>query len=1047
MIALRLLLLVLLLCFVLPVRMSQAQGNADSTTADVDESAISVEERRRTLTELSTAARQFLDNGQTLEAARALNRVGRLQLSLNSLQDALAAYREALTILKQIPDPSTNISSLNGLGKTYSRMGKCADAQTFLRRAITLSEQNSYQDGRAEALLTLSACQNFDDHALALKTAEEALALWQSIGSKRGIAESYMTVGDYQFAQSNLPEATQDYEAALNLWRELNDMDEQADALIQLGFIEYRKGAWQNVFTFLTQAQGLVNEKANPYRMGQITSGLAETFVESGLPETGIDKYREALEYYHQSQDRRASIVTLWAIGKAYYVLGNNPEAVRNLQQALADAESIKESTIVAMCNDFLGRSFGAMGDATSAQSHFEVALDLYTRVKNPMEAARVRALLGRIYQQQGKVETARNYYQKALETFRALSDRVNQSATLYALGVLELRQNNLNVAEDYFSQAIEATEQMRRSSTSRDLTAAFSDTVQERYESYIDCLMRRNRMEPEDGFAVRAFEISESARGRSLAELLRATQTDILPGIEPQLAEQEKSLRQSLRVKDDYKVAMLGRSYKKEELDALESELARLEADYKQVTETIRARYPSFNQITQPLAWDLKQIQEKVINDDQTVFLEYSLGEDRSYVWAITHNSIRSYELPPRSQINAAAGKVYKLLASPPAVQTESELTGATNELAEMVLSPVDAELNKRKVIVAADGALNYIPFQILPAPSTNNQPLISSHEIINAPSATILGELQQQAERREPPAKVLAAFGDPIFESDHAQRHDANGEQLAMRSLEAVRLRQALRDIELNGDAFDPSVIKRLFYARRELANLRDVAPERSTFIAAEYDATREQLQKADLTQYAILHFATHGLLDPKRPENSGLLLSTVKPDGQTQSGFVGLQDIYALHAPVELVVLSACQTALGKDVRGEGLLGLTRGFMYAGASSVVASLWKVDDEATAELMRQFYINMLQKEMTPAAALRAAQNSIRQKPEWRSPYYWAAFTLQGENHMLIKPAQIAGWATLRWKIALALALMALATFIVLRHRRNKLLRAKEEG
>ena len=153
----------------------------------------------------------------------------------------------------------------------------------------------------------------------------------------------------------------------------------------------------------------------------------------------------------------------------------------------------------------------------------------------------------------------------------------------------------------------------------------------------------------------------------------------------------------------------------------------------------------------------------------------------------------------------------------------------------------------------------------------------------------------------------------------------------------------------------------------------------------MATGFEATNEKLQSTDLTKYAILHFATHGILNPNHPENSGLILSTVKPNGQPQEGFVGLQDIYRLRAPVDLVVLSACRTGLGKDVRGEGLIGLTRGFMYAGASSVVASLWKVDDEATAELMKRFYANMLQGGMTPAAALRAAQNSIRQQPQWR--------------------------------------------------------------
>jgi CHAT domain-containing protein len=234
-------------------------------------------------------------------------------------------------------------------------------------------------------------------------------------------------------------------------------------------------------------------------------------------------------------------------------------------------------------------------------------------------------------------------------------------------------------------------------------------------------------------------------------------------------------------------------------------------------------------------------------------------------------------------------------------------------------------------------------------------------------------------------------------------------------------------LRDIEVKGDSLDLSALERLFYARRELANLRDVAAGGETFVAADYDATREKLLGMDLTRFAILHFATHGLLDTKRPENSGLVLSTVNRDGQAQNGFVGLQDIYQLRAPVHLVVLSACRTGLGQDVRGEGLLGLTRGFMYAGASSVVASLWKVDDEATAELMKQFYTNMLQKRMTPAAALRAAQNSIRQKPEWRSPYYWAAFTLQGEYRQFIEPVPAAVVGPMNSKMIAGGALLAL--------------------
>jgi CHAT domain-containing protein len=739
----------------------------------------------------------------------------------------------------------------------------------------------------------------------------------------------------------------------------------------------------------------------------------------------------------------------VWGIGKTLYMLGNYPEALANLERALADAEAIKEPTLVAMCNDYLGRTYGALGDHASALSHFEVARELYTRASSPLEAARVRALMGQVYERRGRVEDARQHYRSALETFRAVNDHVNQSATLYALGNLELSQNKLGFAADYLRQSIEVTENMRRISTSRDLTAAFSATVHERYEKYVECLMRQHdEAEPAQSLAVRAFETSESARARSLTELLRATQTNFVPGLDPTLPEQEKSLRQSLRVKEDEKVALLGRRYEPEELAALEAERERLEAEYKQLTEIIRARYPSYEQMTRPVAWDLRRIQEQVIGDDETVLLEYSLGADRSYLWAVTLGDIRSYELPAQSRINDAAQKVYKLLAARPGARGAEEFDAEARELSRMILSPVAAQfINKRRVIIVADGALHYIPFQVLPSPSSVGDPLVADYEIVNAPSASILGELRQEATRRQP-SKILAAFGDPVFESNYALQKDVTGgdKLAALRTLETERWSFALRDIELKGDSFDPSVIQPLFYATRELSNLRDVVAEEDTFVAEKFAATREQLLDADLTQYAILHFATHGFLDPKRPEKSGLVLSTVDREGRAQNGFVGLQDIYKLRAPVELVVLSACRTGLGKDVRGEGLIGLTRGFMYAGASSVVASLWEVDDEATAELMKQFYINMLRRGSTPAAALREAQNSVRQRPEWRSPYFWAAFTLQGEFREVIKTAPAATALTFYRKLILGGALL-LTLLVVLgwlyRHRRMRTSRA----
>jgi CHAT domain-containing protein len=165
-----------------------------------------------------------------------------------------------------------------------------------------------------------------------------------------------------------------------------------------------------------------------------------------------------------------------------------------------------------------------------------------------------------------------------------------------------------------------------------------------------------------------------------------------------------------------------------------------------------------------------------------------------------------------------------------------------------------------------------------------------------------------------------------------------------------------------------------------------------------AVDFEASKATATGGSLNQYRIVHFATHGLINSRHPELSGIVLSLVDEQGMPQDGFLRLHDVYNLKLSADLVVLSACRTALGKDVKGEGLIGLTRGFMYAGAPRVVASLWDVKDEATAELMKRFYEGMLRRRMTPAAALRTAQLSMAKEKRWEAPYYWAGFVLQGE-------------------------------------------------
>ncbi|HET9712235.1 MAG TPA: CHAT domain-containing tetratricopeptide repeat protein, partial [Pyrinomonadaceae bacterium] len=676
---------------------------------------------------------------------------------------------------------------------------------------------------------------------------------------------------------------------------------------------------------------------------------IGETFLEIGLPDAALKKIERASEYFREAKNDRSVSVMRWDFGKVYYAQKSYEQSLTNLHQALTDFQAFPDPYLEALCSEDLGRTYSAIDDRETALRYLQSAFNLYSQLGKTMEAARTSALIGQEYLQQGKLQPAREQLNSALNTFEKLADHVNGSATLYVLGKLELKENNLQAAENYLRRSIEETENIRRVSKNEDLSTAFSEAFDDRYQSYIECLMRQHEAQPDSGFDVRAFEASEFSRGRALAEVLKATKVNFAPGVDATIMERENFLRNSLRLKEGYKVKLLAEDYDTEALVALEAEIAPLEKEYNQVVATIQSRYPAFQPITHPQSLNLRQIQEQVIADDNTLMLEFSLGDKESYVWAVTRNNLTSYKLPPAVRIADQVDTLRKLLNAPPdPSQTSETINAATRELAQTILAPLAPELNKQRLIVVAHRALNYIPFQVLSNPK-NNEPLIASYDLVNAPSASILASLSEEGRRRSR-GRVLAAFGSPVFASNYSVKANGKIDITSLQTINHDRWQQAVRDIDLNGDAYEPSRIQPLFFAGRELANLRDVVGDGQSMINVDFEASRDNLLKTDLTQYSILHFATHGFLDTERPENSGLVLSTMTRDGKAQNGFISLRDVYQLRAPVAVVVLSACQTGLGKDVRGEGLIGLTRGFMYAGASSVVASLWKVDDEATA-------------------------------------------------------------------------------------------------
>jgi CHAT domain-containing protein len=304
------------------------------------------------------------------------------------------------------------------------------------------------------------------------------------------------------------------------------------------------------------------------------------------------------------------------------------------------------------------------------------------------------------------------------------------------------------------------------------------------------------------------------------------------------------------------------------------------------------------------------------------------------------------------------------------------------------MILAPVAGEFGNKRLVVVADGALQYVPFAALPL---SNQPLILRHEIVSLPSASAFAVQRENLANREPAPKTIAVIADPVFSPGDPRFKNEAGAV-------AQNTTRSLEHLPANAAGGTRLTIPRLPFTRWEADQILAVARAGSNLKALDFRANRAMATGGELSKYRYVHFATHGYLDTTRAGLSAIVLSLFDENGKPQDGFLRTHDIYNLKLPAELVVLSACETGLGKDVQGEGLEGLTRGFMYAGARRVVVSLWNVNDKATAALMQRLYIGMLRTNKTPVAALRAAQIEMLRSGQWQAPYYWAAFVIQGE-------------------------------------------------
>jgi CHAT domain-containing protein/tetratricopeptide (TPR) repeat protein len=1043
----------------------QAIARASFLRADWKEKSL-----RQAIESYDAAALISLSSRNLRSAAVGSMRAGEVCLVLGDYREALKRYQRAATEAASARARLEESEALSQIGRLYSSLGNNDQAQASLLKALDFLAAD--REGTRPANV------------------------------KQAYAQALSNLGEVNYSKGNLVKSLADFEHALKIFSEVGDRSGEARVHLFQGYIAGGIGEPEKAIAEISQALVLYQAVADKTGEGLSLTALGLSHSIRQDEEHAINLHREARDIFRAIGDQQSEAITLNALGQSYENLSEYPTALENYRKALRLFQNNGGLDLASVSLFKVATIYRLAGDPKQALEYYEQCLRLSRTARKSRTEVNALTDVAQIYALQGSREQTVRQYRKILKFYAATSDRRGQAAALNNLGDFLLRLGEKKPALDSYKQAlplseaagdqsmlistlyniaradrdlgalddalsyikksIKIIEDLRANVTSPDFRTSSFAGVHKQYDLCIDILMQLDRLRPGQGFAANALLASENARARSLIDILTEAGTDIRQDAAPALLERERELQGLLRSQARYQMELSLSEKNQVETEEVARQINELKTEYQETQAQLRDQNPRLLTLVQPAPLSLVQIQAE-LRDGNTILLEYALGDERSYLWAVTSDSLYSYELPSRATLETAGQEVYKLLTARQAIGEKIDVGYQARveasdrmyydkalNLSRMLLGQVVEQLGTRRMVVVSEGMLQYIPFDALPTPQqptskrnvietpTQNSeylsPLIATHEIVTLPSISTLAAIRRERRRASSPNKIVAVLADPVFSTNDDRVQDGKPDAaIAFSGAAQSGSQPVLRDFEVrlrNGGAM------RLVHASEEADAILEAAPRGTGMAAKGFDARRETAMSSLVGEYKIVHFATHGFLNSEHPELSGIVLSMVNTDGNKTNGLMPLNDIYRLNLSADLVVLSACDTALGKDIQGEGLVGLTRGFMSAGSKSVVASLWKVDDRATAILMAEFYKSMLQDGLTPAAALRSAKQRLRQDKAWSAPYFWAGFVLQGEytEHIAVDRK-----SQLRIGLAVSLVLVLVSSGLIILQRRRR--------
>lgn len=957
----------------LAAEIATSEGNAIARLDDAD-----AKQRAADFYLASLETRRTLGDQKALANALFLTAEG--LRAVDQASEAIVLLKEANELYGALQDYHFQSVIWNAIGLSLLYRTEYEESDAALTQAMSL--QSSVDDPVTKANIRNNQCLLLHyqgEMYSAIDCYNEVLPVFEALADIDGTGLLHNNLGRAYDVVGKPVEARRHLELAVEQKRQVGNLRDTAMALNNLALLERRLGYFNKAIPIYLEALEIQNRLGLDQPRSATLNNLGWAYDLAGQHDRAVEFLVQSLELRRELSYLRGEATTLRNLSNVYRNLGRVDEADMLLREAIDLRLSIGDKRGE-------GRAYLALGihekdDDEAALESFQKAIRILGEAGDQVTLARAWLNSGIRLKKIGNFPQAQESFASSFSIYRAADYPLGQAEALIQMADLQLRQNQFADALAEVERGARILDSIRSRIGNPQLKSTFGSVSQRAYEMRVELLMAMHTQFPGEGHDISALMANDWRLARSLAELIRQSQIDLYGEIDPEIAQHRVELLEQIGATAAYVERSTARDKKSPVLARARRDLSRDLAEIDALDLRIHNDDPRIDQLTEPESPTLANMQKQL--DPNSVLLHFYLGEDRSYLWVVTETEMRSYELEPRAEIEALVRQAHDAFSH---VTFGAVCVGrdAALGLSQTLFGEIANDIQDKRLVIVADGVLSYLAFSALPDPraaGTANiscpPPLVAKNEVVYLPSMMVLAE-QRRADSPKQNRNGVAVFADAVY--------GASDERLS--GVEMDRAPDADPVIEFS----------RLRSSGDEASSITAIRSDWQVDVFSGFGATKQVFLEQARAGHRILHLATHGIIDSERPALSSVLLSGFRSDGSQLDGHLRLQDVYGLRIDADLVVLSGCETALGRQVRGEGFIGLTRGFIYAGANSVIASLWRVEDAATAYFMEQFYRGLIEDDLSPAAALRAAQLAVASRPRWRQPYYWAGFVIQGD-------------------------------------------------